>query len=274
MLNSRIIIISIVIALTAISCGKNGIAGKTGDILELSAVIPEDSEDLDYSWSILNQPDASMLSSKNFSYINNGSVITFIPDAVGEYEVEVNIFQYGDNLSSQTFLIRVEKGEEVAQEVGGDQEGLVEEESDKKWFEDEEINIDEPKVLLTDSVYSQENIAINDIIIENKVEKITPPPPPIPPALPGSTIPKDLNRFTIQVASKKLLTDAKAVAAGLISDGFDAYIQKAYFKETDEVWFRIRVGSYDNRETAEEVAKSISEKRGISTWVDFVRFEE
>ena len=45
------------------------------------------------------------------------------------------------------------------------------------------------------------------------------------------SIPYDKERFTIQVASKKSLDDAKKVAANLINNGYDAYIQKAFFKD-------------------------------------------
>ena len=67
--------------------------------------------------------------------------------------------------------------------------------------------------------------------------------------------------------------DAKKVAATLIESGYDAYIQKAFFKESNETWFRIRVGSYDNRETATAVAQSLSKSRRETAWVDFVRYE-
>ena len=33
----------------------------------------------------------------------------------------------------------------------------------------------------------------------------------------------------------------------LIDSGYDAYIQKALFVETNETWYRIRVGSYDKK---------------------------
>ena len=66
----------------------------------------------------------------------------------------------------------------------------------------------------------------------------------------------------------------KKTAANLIESGYDAYIQKAYFRDTDEVWFRIRVGSYDNRETALAVGKVIASAMTTDVWVDFVRFEE
>ena len=75
------------------------------------------------------------------------------------------------------------------------------------------------------------------------------------------------------MGSKKELADAKTVAAKLIDAGYDAYIQKAVFKETNEIWYRIRVGSYDKRETATAVAKSLSKTQKESAWVDFVRYE-
>jgi cell division protein FtsN len=87
-------------------------------------------------------------------------------------------------------------------------------------------------------------------------------------------IPFDKSRYTIQVVSKKNLKDAEIMAANLIESGYDAYIQKAYFRDTDEVWFRVRVGSYDNRETALAVAKVIASAMTTDTWVDFVRFED
>ncbi len=69
------------------------------------------------------------------------------------------------------------------------------------------------------------------------------------------------------------LADAKKVVATLIDAGFDAYIQKAVFKETNEIWYRVRVGSYDNRDTAVAVAESLSSTRRERAWVDFVRYE-
>ena len=69
------------------------------------------------------------------------------------------------------------------------------------------------------------------------------------------------------------MSDAKKFAAQLIDSGYDAYIQKASFKETSEVWYRIRVGSYDKRETATAVAKVLSKTRQEKAWVDFVRYE-
>ncbi|MCH7762503.1 MAG: SPOR domain-containing protein [Candidatus Marinimicrobia bacterium] len=245
----------------------------------MNAHIPEDSDDLDYIWSIVNQPDASLLNLSAFDYSENRSTVTFIPDKSGKYELEVNVFQYGDELSVQTFIIDIEEGDTAPPPVEpvSKEEEWVEDDRDNKWFEEEEIIIEETVQEISEVTEVAEAIDVIeeavDVVI---IEKAPPPPPPSPKPVirPGSTIPKISERFTIQVASKKVLSDAEIVAAGLIDNGYDAYIQKAYFKETDEVWFRIRIGSYDSRETATQVAKSISKKRGLSTWVDFVRYEE
>ena len=78
----------------------------------------------------------------------------------------------------------------------------------------------------------------------------------------------------LPILSKKNLKDAEKTAVNLIESGYDAYIQKAYFRDTDEVWFRVRVGSYDNRETALAVGKVIASAMATDIWVDFVRFDD
>ena len=98
--------------------------------------------------------------------------------------------------------------------------------------------------------------------------------PPVKKKSSRYVIPFDKSRYTIQIASKKNLNDAEKVAVNLIESGYDAYIQKAYFRDTDEVWFRVRVGCYDNRDTALSVGKVIADAMTTEVWIDFVRFEE
>ena len=90
----------------------------------------------------------------------------------------------------------------------------------------------------------------------------------------GSDIPAERDRFTIQVISKKQLADAQKFADKLIKSGYDAYIQKAYFKETEEVWYRVRIGSYDNYNSAQAIANVVSKDIKLSVWVDFVRLDK
>ena len=89
----------------------------------------------------------------------------------------------------------------------------------------------------------------------------------------GANIPAKKDRFTIQVISKKRLVDAQKFADKLIKSGYDAYIQKAYFKETEEVWYRVRIGSYDNYNSAQAIANVVSKDIKLAVWVDFVRVD-
>ena len=94
-----------------------------------------------------------------------------------------------------------------------------------------------------------------------------------PKVIKGANIAAKRDRFTIQVISKKRLVDAQQFADKLIKSGYDAYIQKAYFKETEEVWYRVRIGSYDNYNSAQAVANVVSKDIKLSVWVDFVRVD-
>ena len=81
------------------------------------------------------------------------------------------------------------------------------------------------------------------------------------------------DRFTIQITSKKMLKDAQLFSQKLINQGYDSYIQKVVFN-SDEIWYRVRVGSYDNYNSAKVAANDLSDKLEMNTWVDFVRKEQ
>ena len=70
-----------------------------------------------------------------------------------------------------------------------------------------------------------------------------------------------------------MLRDAQLFSQKMISKGYDSYIQKAIFK-TDQIWYRVRVGSYDNYNSAKAAADALSGELGMKTWVDLVRKEQ
>ena len=59
----------------------------------------------------------------------------------------------------------------------------------------------------------------------------------------------------------------------MINKGYDTYIQKSIIKN-DDIWYRVRIGSYDNYILASKAAKEISKKLNMPTWVDFIRKEQ
>ena len=82
-----------------------------------------------------------------------------------------------------------------------------------------------------------------------------------------------IDRFTIQITSKKKLKDAQLFSKNLLQKGYDVYIQKIIL-ENNETWYRVRLGSYDNYNAAKKDAKLISKELGFNVWVDFVRKEQ
>ena len=50
-------------------------------------------------------------------------------------------------------------------------------------------------------------------------------------------------------------------------------IQKVVFN-AEEIWYRVRVGSYDNYNSAKIAADALSSALSMPTWVDFVRKEQ
>ena len=81
-------------------------------------------------------------------------------------------------------------------------------------------------------------------------------------------------RFTIQIYSEPSLREAEEKMNYLISLGFDAYIQKAYFDDSDELWYRVRVGAYDSKSDALNAAAEINQNIGVVSWVDRVRVDQ
>ena len=189
--------------------------------------------------------------------------MSFTPDAAGKYVFEMEIFQYGDELETQKFTYNVDSIEPLVTSETED-EALAEEE-DEDWLEEEyeeeledeedadyeyaeEADDDEEEMEGNeDEVYEEgEDEEIEGIEeAEIAAAEITPPvvapkstaAKPAKKKSPRYVIPFDKSRYTIQVVSKKNLKDAEKTAVNLIESGYDAYIQKAYFRDTDEVWF-------------------------------------
>ena len=275
----------ILTAALLISCNKENNTVALGETINVSAEIPEESQDLEFIWELISVPENSFIDNNNIEIGNPNSSVDFTPDIPGIYSLEVSIFQYNDEVSTESFSYN------VVQIDSKDSDELVEDivlvEEDSSAISDLLVENNEPKWYDSESVED----VLEDPLKENLEKKLSKEEPLIknvnpkptkktskkiikkPKKIRGSSIPFDKDRFTIQVGSKKFLSDAKKFAAQLIDSGYDAYIQKASFKETSEVWYRIRVGSYDKRETATAVAKVLSKTRQEKAWVDFVRYE-
>ena len=262
--------------MTLFACGGGGIEGFVGESISITAENPEEGEDVDFSWSLAGQPDGSLLNSSDLHTSQDDQRMSFEPDYPGDFSVEVVVSQYSDEISSQIFTFSiVDPGE--TKKVKDEK---IEEEQDEEWL-NEDIEED------VDIAYQGEEARDSDIEVENEVEEIESENnapvaeiSPSPVAEASVEVPKKrvsiqdkTGRFTIQITSKKILKDAHKFAQKMISEGYDAYIQKAIF-DPDEIWYRVRVGSYDNYNSAKAAADALAGELGMATWVDFVRIEQ
>lgn len=262
------------------SCSRENPIGYVGQPITVTVDIPDENEDLEFLWELTSIPEDSYLINTDIQAGNDSYSVIFIPDVIGDYSIEASVFQYNDEIETQSFTFSVNEAlkvdptpiaesDKIILDTLALAELLLSEDSDSNWYDSYNTN-DNLSYSLIDTISSLED--------DSKYEKNNPPQPAKKIAkkkkeIKGQSIPFDKNRFTIQIASKRKLGDAKKVAGKLIESGYDAYIQKANFKKSNEVWFRVRVGSYDNRQTASAVAESLSKTQKETAWVDFVRYE-
>ena len=277
----KILFLNILVSFFA--CSGGGIEGYVGESISITADNPEEGKDVDYNWTLANQPDGSLMNSADLFASDDGQKMSFIPDYPGDYSVEVVVSQYGDDIANQTFSFSIIDPNKQEEEVEGEEsqddvneEWLnedLEKESDVV-IEDEEEESDESDYDDVDSDDQEEEVEDendNDVPVAKIITSTGVQAKAIQPKK-GASIAAKTDQFTIQITSKRVLSDAQLFSQKMISEGYDAYIQKAFF-ETNKVWYRVRVGSYDNYNSAKAAADVLSEELGMATWVDFVRKE-
>ncbi len=99
--------IQITFFLLIFGCGSSGIEGYVNEPITITAKNPEEGQDVDYFWSLAEQPDGSLINSGDLLASDYGQEMVFTPDYPGDYLIEVIISQYGDEISNQTFSFSI-----------------------------------------------------------------------------------------------------------------------------------------------------------------------
>ena len=292
--------IQIFFLLLFFGCGGSGIEGYVDEPITITANNPEEGQDVDYFWSLAEQPDGSLINSGDLLASDDGQEMIFTPDYPGDYLIEVVISQYGDEISNQTFSFTIldvsDKEISNNEDVEKDNEDWLNEEIEDSLEQDtEKITKDSVNESQNESIQPEKISNSNSELMSNKdkegfaamiqmakeketdslskfdksnkvVAKIKEPKR-------QASIAERTDRFTIQITSKKMLKDAQLFSQDLIGQGYDSYIQKIVFN-SEEIWYRVRVGSYDNYNSAKTAADALSTEIGMPTWVDFVRKEQ
>jgi cell division protein FtsN len=199
--------------------------------------------------------------------------------------VEVVVSQYGDDIANQTFAFSIIDPNKQEEEVEGEES---QNEVNEEWLNEDlekesDVVIEDEEEESDDSDYDED--VENDVDSDDQEEENDYDDVPVAKIITstgvqakaiqpkkGTSIAAKTDQFTIQITSKRMLNDAQLFSQKLIRKGYDAYIQKALF-DTNKIWYRVRVGSYDNYNSAKAAADVLSEELGMATWVDFVRKE-
>ena len=266
MQQNRIIIFLFVILLV-ISCGNPRIQGDAGSPIMVSAVIPDDGNTFEYTWKFFTLPDSSKIDRESLMFQSDQQSITFTPDIPGNYTIQVIVWHYNDKISTQIFKYAI-----IADSTA---KKLIT--IDDSWLN---RRIEIPNDIIPVNINNQTSDkhkakpeAISPVI-KNDVNRVDAMDQPIYNSIADSLNTQIDSMFTLQIASKKTIKEAWKIVEELIANGYDAYIQKAYIYEENQMRFRVRIGKYKSKTEAQIAAATISENRKQSIWIDFYREDD
>ena len=224
LMNKKINIVSFFVLI--FGCTRENPTGYVSQPVSVTINISEENNDLEFIWELTSIPNNSNLKNSDIQAGDDSYSVKFTPDVIGEYSIEASVFQYNDEIETQSFsfnIIESTKIENASNSEIGDSfpdtlaltQLLSDSDSETKWFEGDDVS-----QYLT-SLDQDSSSSSSPKLLENTIEKEDPVIPPAPKRkkkkqIKGQSIPYDSNRFTIQIASKKQLGDAKKVAATLI----------------------------------------------------------
>jgi len=80
--------------------------------------------------------------------------------------------------------------------------------------------------------------------------------------------------YTIQVSAWPTLELARINQLKLIEEGLDAYIQHHYRNKKDEIWYRVRIGNFTDKNKAQKIQNQIELITPAKTWLDIIPSEK
>jgi len=257
----KIFISLIVIGVLISSCGKEPqITGRVGDPVHLAPPIeaPEDTAGCTFKWGFVEKPVNSNMDVLSFQPTSKAFNVFFVPDMPGEYKVSANIIApNGEVKREEIFNCVIE--EDTTQGAAMEQP--------KQTISETEVDTED----VPPPVYDQPQE------VSRKPKTIRPPKTVQPERRPqrpevAQNIPKVKGKYTIQISSWKTYQGAQRALSQLGQYDLDAYIQKAYFEETGETWYRIRTGTFDSYRQAKLAMQDLKSKlQKHDLWVDYIR---
>lgn len=245
---------------------------KLGEYVTLQVEEPVEGQSV--NWIFAQLPDSSKI--LGFLPADTLDVVSFHPDVAGNYDVVLEVTENGETETTNFYYEAVmsEDGSLVDGEVP---DFLIESTAN---MEDTTISSLATSMAIPDDGEQRNYLAKVKVPGETTkprkkaVRKKSPRKSKPVVTSRGNLIPLASRTYTIQVSSWPSLDEAQAASRELQDNyGISSYIQRAFFKDKDEIYYRLRVGNFKESKAAEAYAKEIQETTNLPVWVDFVRQE-
>jgi cell division septation protein DedD len=253
--------VTIILLILLSECSKKAVlTGTVGSPINLVPELknPEDTVACSFKWNFTAKPAESNMDVLSFQPDSRSFTVSFVPDVAGDYELQFTSQNAeGQEQFKQVFNYTVSPDTNPlpSADTGGFQTPPQDLSAPLPQYTQPETQTAPPVTYLTRPPVTQK---------------------PKPKAMvKGHTIPKVTGKYTIQISAWKQYNQAEAALAKLTAQDLEAYIQKAYFKETKETFYRIRTGTFDSYEEAKKVMKDLQVRFPKEEfWIDSVREDQ
>jgi len=241
-----------------------------GEYITLKVEEPVEGQKV--NWIFAQLPDSSKL--LGFLPADTLDLVSFKPDFAGKYNVVLEVTMDGETEQTNYYYDAL-MGKDNTLVDGEIPDHLIEA------LQTEDTTVaDTPSVSLTDDGVQRRYLSklkspgdvakpTKSAVKQKKAKKSKPAV-----VSRGNLIPLATRTWTIQVSSWPSLEDAQSASLELQEKfGIESYIQRAFFKDKDEIYYRLRVGNFQASKDADAYAKEIQNMTNLPVWVDFVRQE-
>jgi len=225
-------------------------------------------------WIFAQLPDSSKLS--GFLPSDTLNLVSFKPDVPGEYDILLQVSLGGEVEETSYFYDAV-----VAEDSNLVNSDLPDHLANSIYTEDTTVADTESMVSITDS--GDQRRYLSKVVspgqssssAKRKIATTSRRSSVKPAKLSrGNLIPRAAKTYTIQVSSWPSLDEAQAASQELLDKfGIESYIQRAFFKDKDEIYYRLRIGNFPEEDAAKAYAKEIQNMTNLPVWVDYIRKE-
>ena len=202
-----------------------------------------------YQWWIGNHPDNS-----DYSLEPIGEKALFTPDIKGNYDLYVSIRDTNDLELELIELYYVA----VAEQIKAKPQKIISDEALNQLAttndNDTIVNIDSTSISsVSDTVSSTTKNKSHTSQVKHKVNA------------------NKFSGWTIQLSSRASLELAKKDQLKAVDNGYDAYIEQTFISKTKKTWYRVRIGHFKSKKTAQKIQNEIKSFWDKDTWIDRVR---